>query len=122
MTSLMDVLGADRAYVDAGTRYSTVDFKTSYIEEWHAGDAITVITRFIQGQRKKRRLQYAMHYQDGRLLATNEALLIQVDLSTRKFCLRASSLLRSWPHWPRIVRNCLLPIKYNRRNRWRTKP
>jgi acyl-CoA thioesterase FadM len=107
--------------VDAGTRYSTVDFKISYIEEWHAGDAITVTTRITQGQRKKRRLQHAMHHQDGRLLATSEVLLIHVDLSTRKSCLLVSSLLRSWPHWPRTVRNCLPPIKYNCRNRWRTK-
>lgn len=68
MTRLMDVLGVDRAYVDAG-------------------DAITVTTRVTQGQRKKWCLQHAMPNQDGRLLATGEALLIHVDLSTRKSCL-----------------------------------
>ena len=35
---------------------------------------------------KKLRLQNAMHHQDGRLLATNEMLLIHVDLNTRKSC------------------------------------
>jgi carnitine 3-dehydrogenase len=87
VTRLMDVLGVDRAYVDAGTRYFTVDLQISYVEEWHAGDAITVTTRVTQGQRKKWCLQHAMPHQDGRLLATGEALLIHVDLSTRKSCL-----------------------------------
>ena len=87
ITTMMDLIGADRAYVDAGLSYFTVDMRISYIDECHAGDVIKVTSKVIEGAGKKLRLQKAMHHADGRLLSTCEVLLIHVDLSTRKSCL-----------------------------------
>lgn len=83
---VMHNVGADEAYVEAGKSYFTVDVQVTYIDECHAGDAIEVITKVTEGEGKKLRLQHAMFHSDGRLLATSEALLIHVDLSTRKAC------------------------------------
>ena len=84
--AIMATLGADETYVASGLSYFTVDMRTNYIDECHAGDAIKVTTKITEGVGKKLRLQNAMHHQDGRLLATNEMLLIHVDLNTRKSC------------------------------------
>lgn len=85
--TVMHTVGADEAYVAAGMSYFTVDVQITYIDECHAGDAIEVITKVTEGEGKKLRLQHAMFHTDGRLLATSAALLIHVDLSTRKACI-----------------------------------
>jgi len=82
----MVILGADENYVASGMSYFTVDMQTSYLDECHAGDAINVRTKIIEGAGKKLRVQHAMHHQDGRLLSSCEMLLIHVDLNTRKSC------------------------------------
>jgi len=87
MTTVMETIGADRAYVDSGLSYFTVDMRISYIDECHAGDVIKVTSKITEGEGKKLRIQKAMHHADGRLLSTCEVLLIHVDLGTRKSCL-----------------------------------
>lgn len=84
--AIMVTVGADEAYVASGMSYFTVDMQTSYLDECHAGDAINVKTKIVEGAGKKLRLQHAMHHQDGRLLSSCEMLLIHVDLNTRKSC------------------------------------
>lgn len=84
--AVMHAIGADKAYVEAGNSYFTVDVQISYLNECHAGDPIKVTSKILQGEGKKLRVQHAMHHTDGRLLATSEALLIHVDLNTRKAC------------------------------------
>ena len=87
ITTVMEVIGADRAYVEGGLSYFTVDMRMSYIDECHAGDVIKVTSKVTEGEGKKLRLLKAMHHSDGRLLSTCEVLLIHVDLGTRKSCL-----------------------------------
>jgi carnitine 3-dehydrogenase len=84
--SVMHTVGADEPYVKAGMSYFTVDVQITYIDECHAGDAIQVITKVTEGEGKKLRLQHAMFDANEKLLATSEALLIHVDLDTRKAC------------------------------------
>lgn len=83
---VMHAIGADEAYVKAGMSYFTVDVQITYVDECHAGDPIQVFTKVTQGEGKKLRLQHAMFHENGKLLSTSEALLIHVDLKTRKAC------------------------------------
>ncbi|NND81219.1 MAG: carnitine 3-dehydrogenase, partial [Gammaproteobacteria bacterium] len=71
ITVTMDAIGADKAYIDSGLSYFTVDMQVSYIDECHAGDRVKVTTRVNEGEGKKLRLQQALHHADGRLLSTS---------------------------------------------------
>jgi carnitine 3-dehydrogenase len=82
--AVMHAIGADESYVKAGNSYFTVDVQISYLMECHSGDPIVVTSKIVEGEGKKLRVQHAMHHEDGRLLATSEALLIHVNLNTRK--------------------------------------
>ena len=93
--AIMVTVGADEAYVASGMSYFTVDMQTSYLDECHAGDAINVRTKIVEGAGKKLRLKLAMHHQDGRLLSTCEMLLIHVDLNTRKSCVPRADIAKN---------------------------
>lgn len=82
--AVMQIIGADAAYIDAGQSYFTVDTRVQYLDECHAGDEIIVSSKVVNGEGKKLELEHQMHHLDGRLLSTAEQLLIHVDLTTRK--------------------------------------
>ena len=82
--SVMQIIGADAAYIGTGKSYFTVDTHIQYLQECVAGDAVSVTSRVVNGVGKKLELSQEMHHADGRLLATAQQLLIHVDLQTRK--------------------------------------
>ena len=91
--AVMEMIGADKAYISAGLSYFTVETKVRYLDETHAGDRIYVNTQVLEGQGKKLRLLHEMFHRDGRLLATGEQLLIHVSLETRRACVPAEQVL-----------------------------
>lgn len=84
---LMAHVGADRDYVAAGHSYFTAETTIKYLNETHAGEAIEVATRVVQGEGKKLRLWHEMRRaSDGVLLATGDQFLLHVSLETRRSC------------------------------------
>ncbi|MEM9442707.1 MAG: carnitine 3-dehydrogenase [Pseudomonadota bacterium] len=83
--TIMAMIGADAAYIDAGMSYFTVDTHTKFIDECRAGDAIHVNTFILQGEGKKLRLFHRM-MRGHDVVATCTQLLIHVSLETRRSC------------------------------------
>jgi acyl-CoA thioesterase FadM len=84
--TVMMMVGADQAYIDAGLSYFTVYNNITYLAETNAGDTIKVSTQVLQAEGKKLRMHHEMLHSDGRLLATCTQLLIHVSLETRRSC------------------------------------
>ena len=82
--SVMRMIGADQEYVAAGKSYFTVDIRIKFIDEAHAGDAVSVETQVLIGESKKLKLFHRLVHADGRLLSTGEQFLLHVDLSSRR--------------------------------------
>ncbi len=83
---VMARIGADADYIARGLSYFTVDIHIRFRAETHAGQAIQVETRVLDGAGKKLRLAHRMLAEDGTLLAEAEQLLIHVSLKTRRAC------------------------------------
>ena len=83
---IMQIIGADEAYIAGGLSYFTVEIQIRYLDEAKAGDPVTVTTQVLEGRGKKMQLFHRLTHSDGRLLATGEQLLLHVDLGARKTC------------------------------------
>lgn len=84
---VMQMVGADQAYIDSGLSYFTVANEIGYLNETHLGDVIHVRTQVLEARGKKLRLYHEMiRTADGELLATCNQLLIHVSLQTRRSC------------------------------------
>ncbi|WP_412051389.1 carnitine 3-dehydrogenase [Hoeflea sp. Naph1] len=84
---VMQMVGADQAYIDGGLSYFTVSNEIGYLSETHLGDAIHVRTRVLEARGKKLRLYHEMiRTADGELLSTCNQLLLHVSLETRRTC------------------------------------
>ncbi|MEL7149848.1 MAG: carnitine 3-dehydrogenase [Pseudomonadota bacterium] len=80
-------VGADMSYVARGLSYFTVETKTAFLLEAHAGDQVTCETRVTTGAGKKLGLSHSLlRVADGAVLATCDQFLIHVSLETRKSC------------------------------------
>ncbi|MCG3267907.1 carnitine 3-dehydrogenase [Yoonia sp. I 8.24] len=84
--ALMNMIGADADYIKSGLSYFTVDTHTKFLDECHAGDAITVVTHILEGTGKKLRLFHEMKNASGDVVATCNQFLLHVSLETRKSC------------------------------------
>ena len=85
--AVMAHVGADAGYVAGGLSYFTVETKTRFLLEAHAGEAVRCETRVTTGEGKKLGLAHAMvRNSDGEVLATCEQFLVHVSLETRKSC------------------------------------
>ncbi|MEM9781233.1 MAG: carnitine 3-dehydrogenase [Pseudomonadota bacterium] len=82
--AVMTHIGADRAYVDAGHSFFTVDTRIRYLAEARAGERISVTTQVLEGQGKTLRLFHRMQNAAGAEIATGAQLLIHVSLATRR--------------------------------------
>ena len=91
--AVMEYIGADQDYINAGLSYFTVETRVRYLDETQAGDRIVVNTQVLEGQGKKLRLVHEMLHRDGRLLATGEQMLLHVSLETRRSCLPSDEVL-----------------------------
>ncbi len=84
---LMAHVGADRDYIAAGNSYFTAETTIKYLSETHAGEAVYVETRVVQGEGKKLRLWHEMkRAADHQMLATCDQFLLHVSLETRRSC------------------------------------
>ena len=80
----MVMIGADADYVAGGKSYFTVENHIRYLDELHAGEAITVTTQVLAGAGKKMHLFHSILKADCSVAATGETLLLHMDLTARK--------------------------------------
>lgn len=86
---LMQLIGADAAYISGGHSFFTVDTRVRYLDEVHAGDRLVITTQVLEGAGKRMRLFHRIWCGSGveaRLAATVETLMLHVDLDTRRSC------------------------------------
>ena len=93
--SVMQTIGANADYIDAGQSYFTVDIHIKFLQETHSGDKISVETIVLLAEGKKLRLFHKMFGADGSLLATGEQMLIHVSLTTRRACEPRTDILNA---------------------------
>jgi len=79
----MELIGCDGEYIASGGSYFTAETHIRHLGEVHAGAKIEVRTRCLLGEGKKMHLWHEM-YEEDRLLATGEHMLIHVSLETRR--------------------------------------
>lgn len=79
----MELIGCDGEYIASGGSYFTAETHIRHLDEVHAGAKIEVRTRCLLGEGKKMHLWHEM-YEEDRLLATGEHMLIHVSLETRR--------------------------------------
>jgi carnitine 3-dehydrogenase len=80
--ALLARIGADGAYVSAGSSFYTVESHLRHIGEAHAGDRLYVATRLLGHDAKRLHLFHELHRAgDDALVATGEHMLVHVDTS-----------------------------------------
>lgn len=84
--ALMEIVGADEAYIAGGHSYFTVETQTRFLLECNAGDHIRCVTHIVQAAGKKLRLFHEMKNSSGDNVALCKQLLVHVSLETRKSC------------------------------------
>lgn len=84
--AMMQLIGADEAYIKNGNSYFTVETQTKFLIECNAGDRVHCVTHVLEGAGKKLHLFHEMKNSDGENLATCRQLLIHVSLETRRAC------------------------------------
>jgi len=82
--AVLNLVGANEAYVESGKSYFTVDNHIQYIKECVAGDEIYVLSKVLLADGKKLKLQHHIFSTDDELMCTDEQFLLHVDLKTRK--------------------------------------
>lgn len=80
---LMELVGCDADYISSGGSYFTAETHIRHVDEVHAGARVTIKTQVLNGAGKKMHLFHEM-FEEDRLLATGEHMLIHVSLETRK--------------------------------------
>lgn len=83
---VMEMIGADADYINAGHSYFTVDIRIKFQQETHVAQSFSVTSRILDGSGKKLRLAHDMLDASGSVLASAEQLLIHVSLKTRRAC------------------------------------
>ncbi|MGR3514944.1 MAG: carnitine 3-dehydrogenase [Paracoccaceae bacterium] len=92
--AVMAQVGADAQYIEQGLSYFTVETKTAFVLETHAGETVRCETRVTTGEGKKLGLFHEMkRASDGAVLATCAQFLVHVSLETRKSCPPAPEVL-----------------------------
>jgi carnitine 3-dehydrogenase len=86
---LMELIGADAAYVAGGRSYFSVEDHVRYLAEIHAGETITLTTQVLDGAGKRLHLFHRITRGDGTLAATVETMLLHTDLAHRRASLPA---------------------------------
>ncbi|AHD03475.1 carnitine 3-dehydrogenase [Leisingera methylohalidivorans] len=79
----MELIGCDADYIAAGGSYFTVENHVRFLDELHAGDALTITTQVLTGEGKKMHLFHRLFGPEGQLAATVETLLLHMDLNAR---------------------------------------
>ncbi|MCG6904012.1 MAG: carnitine 3-dehydrogenase, partial [Rhodobacter sp.] len=79
----MEIVGCDADYIATGGSYFTAETHIRHLDEINAGQRIRAETICLNGQGKKMHLFHRL-WQDDRLCATGEHMLIHVSLETRR--------------------------------------
>ena len=93
--AVMELIGADQAYVAAGNSYFTADTQIRHINEISADEVLHVESRVLLAAGKKLRVFHEMKNQNGETLATGEHLLIHVNLHTRRSSVPGQKVLQA---------------------------
>ncbi|MDQ2095693.1 carnitine 3-dehydrogenase [Rhodalgimonas zhirmunskyi] len=80
---LMEMIGCDLAYIEAGGSYFTAETHIRHLDEAKAGERFDIRTQVLVGEGKKLHLYHEM-WAGERLCATGEHFLLHVDLKTRR--------------------------------------
>lgn len=81
---VMQLVGADAAYIADGLSFFTVDIQIKFLAETHVGEQFSVESEVLLAEGKKLKLLHHMKRSDGTVLSTGEQFLIHVDLATRR--------------------------------------
>jgi carnitine 3-dehydrogenase len=81
---LMEMLGADAAYIAGGLSYFTVETDIRYLAEIEIGRRVTMTTQLLSGDGRKLHLFHRLWDGGDSPAATIETLLLHVDLATRR--------------------------------------
>ena len=79
--AFIDLIGMDSDYRESsGTSLYTLEVHISYLQEVREAEPLTTTTQLLDVDHKRAHLFHAMyHAEDGRLLATEEAMMLNVD-------------------------------------------
>jgi len=83
---LLEIIGADAAYVAAGKSYFTAESHVRFLKETKAGNRLRGLTQVLATTDKKLHLFHTLFVRDETPVATVETLLLHVDLKTRRSC------------------------------------
>ena len=85
--------GCDKAYIEAGNSYFTVETNIKHLNELKVGQEVYIETKVIKGTEKKLHVFHMLKNKEGELFATGEHLLLHVSLKTRKTCPASKALM-----------------------------
>ena len=104
---LMELLGADAAYIAGGLSFFTVETDIRYLAEIEIGRRVTMTTQLLAGDGRKLHLLHRLWAGGDSPAATIETLLLHVDLATRRvvapgevLATRAAAMLASHAAYP----------------------
>ena len=86
-------IGCDKAYIEAGNSYFTVETNIRHLNELKVGQEVYIETKVIKGTEKKLHVFHMLRNKEGELFATGEHLLLHVSLKTRKTCPASKPLI-----------------------------
>ena len=86
-------IGCDKAYIEAGNSYFTVETNIRHLNELIVGQEVYIETKVIKGTEKKLHVFHMLKNKEGELFATGEHLLLHVSLKTRKTCPASKPLI-----------------------------
>ena len=86
-------IGCDKAYIEAGNSYFTVETNIKHLTELKVGQEVYIETKVIKGTEKKLHVFHMLKNKEGKIFATGEHLLLHVSLKTRKTCAAGEPLL-----------------------------
>lgn len=84
--AFLDYIGLDDAYrAETGGSVFVVEAHVTYESEAHEGELLRVTTQILDADGKRMHIFHRMHrVNDGVIVATNELMILHVDLSTRR--------------------------------------
>jgi acyl-CoA thioester hydrolase len=114
--SLLDHAGLGIAYVRETNRSVFVlEMHVTYEREVRAGDPLAFTTRILDIDAKRVHLIHAMHHAaEGWLAATNELVLMHIDLEARRSCPLPESALEALAEIHRSQRDLPMPPQMGR--------
>ena len=86
-------IGCDKAYIEAGNSYFTVETNIRHLNELKVGQEVYIETKVLKGTEKKLHVFHMLRNTEGELFATGEHLLLHVSLKTRKTCPASKPLI-----------------------------